>query len=80
MRVTNDMQMPSLEATEKSLPCTFLGSGICILSDTDILLNFLRVCELQRHSLGIYSVLTEGCLMREGEKELAGEGRAHTTG
>lgn len=51
-RVTNDMQMPSLEATEKSLPCTFLKSGICILSDTDILLDFLRVFEFERHSFG----------------------------
>ena len=44
------MQIPSLEATEKSLPCTFLKTGIYILLDADILLNFLRACDLQTRS------------------------------
>lgn len=51
-RVTNDMQMPSLEATEKPLLCTFPKTGIYILLDADILLNFLRVCDLQTRSFG----------------------------
>lgn len=74
------MQMPSLEATENSLPCTFPKTGIYILLDADILLNFLRACDLQTRSFEDLDFIDCRLLGREGENELAGEVKAHTAG
>lgn len=45
--VTNDMQMPFLEATGKLFACTIWQTDIYILLNADILLNFLIVFDLQ---------------------------------
>lgn len=73
-RVTNDMQMPSLGVTEKSLPFTFPKSVFAYYQTLTSCWTFLECVNCRDTCLGIYIMLAEGCLV-ERRRKGAGWGR-----